>query len=112
MSERTYMTPPVDIFETSDKYILVMDMPGVNKDAIEIDSNADTLSVSGKILEADKDWKPVVTEFSLADYKREFTIGNKVNRENINAKYENGILRIELEKSEMAKPKKIEVKAG
>jgi len=112
MSDRNYMIPPVDIFETLDKYILVMDMPGADKDAIEIDSNADTLSVSGKILEADKDWKPVVTEFSLADYKREFTIGSKVNRDKIIAKYENGILSIEMEKSEMAKPKKIEVKAG
>ncbi len=112
MTEKNYIVPPVDIYESDDMYLILMDLPGVNKDTIEVVTEDDVLRVSAKALEVDKEWKPVSIEFNISDYKREFNIGNKVNKEKIKAKYENGILRIELEKSEIAKPRKIEVKAG
>lgn len=111
MANKSYLIPPVDIFETKDKYLLIMDMPGTTKEGIEIGSEGDILSVIGKVPEVDKEWKSIVSEFDLNDYRREFTIGNKVNRETIQAKYDNGILTIELDKSDMAKPKKINVKS-
>ncbi len=112
MAERNYIIPAVDIYETDNNYLILMDMPGVDKDAIEIVAEGDSLRVYAKALEVDKEWKIVSEEFKISDYRREFSIGNRVNKDNIKAKYENGILRIELEKSEMAKPRKIEVKAG
>lgn len=110
--KKMYVVPPVDIFETRNSYVLVMDMPGASKEGIEITTDGDILYVTGKCMEADKEWKPVRTEFELRDYRREFTIGNKIDREKINAKYDNGILRLELEKSEIIKPRKIEVKVA
>ncbi len=112
MDDKRVLVPPADIFETKDKFILVLDMPGTSKEGIEINSDSDSLRVTGKVAEIDKEWKPITSEFTLYDYRRDFTIGNKVNRGNIEAKFDNGILTIELEKSEMAKPKKIEVKVG
>ncbi len=113
MTDRNYIIPPVDIYEKDNMYLILMDMPGADKDSIEIIAEGDLLKVSAKTLEVDKEWKPISTEFSFANYyKREFSIGKRVNRDNIQAKYENGILKIELEKSEIAKPRKIEVKAG
>jgi len=110
MSDKRYLIPPVDIYETNDKYIVYLDMPGTTKENIEINLEGDSLTVQAKVFEVDKEWKPVTTEFELRDYKRVFTIGNKINREKIDAKYENGVLKLELEKSEAAKPRKIPIK--
>ncbi len=112
MSDKRYLIPPVDIFETKDRFILTLDMPGTSKEGIEIHCDGDELQISGKVMEVDKEWTPVSTEFALLDYRREFTVGKKVNKDSIQAKYENGILTVELEKSEQAKSKKIEVKAA
>lgn len=112
MEDVKFVAPPVDIYETDDKYLILMDMPGVDKESIDITVEGDKLTVFGKVLKIDKEWEPISTEFTLSDYKREFNIGNKVNVNKIDAKYENGILKLELEKSELAKPRKIEVKAG
>ena len=54
----------------------------------------------------------MVTEFETGTYRRVFTIGQKVDREKIAAKYESGVLTLELDKSEAVKPRKIEVKAA
>jgi len=112
MTERKYIIPPVDIYETKDKYILILDMPGTTKEGIDISTEGEILIITGKAFDIDKEWKPVVTEFEMHDYKREFTIGNKVNINSIDAKFDNGILTVELEKSERIKPRKIEVKAA
>lgn len=112
MEKGYYLVPPVDIYETEDKYILVLDMPGARKEDIEISTEKDSLIVSGKVPEIDKEWKTVLSEFKLYDYKREFTIGNRVDADKIEAKYDNGVLTVELAKSEQVKPKKIEVKVA
>jgi len=112
MSEKRFNVPAVDIYEGKDHYYLVLDMPGTSRENIEITTEGDTLTVTGKVMETEKEWKPVVTEFNLNDYKREFSIGSKIVRENISARYDNGILTVTLEKSEMAKPRKIEVRAA
>jgi len=112
MNDKIYNIPSVDIYETGEKFVLVLDMPGTVKENIEISTEGEELIVTGKINEDTKDWKPVVSEFKLNDYKRSFTIGNKVKRDNINAKYEAGILTIELEKTEAAKPRKIDVRVA
>jgi len=112
MTDRKFIIPPVDIYETKDKFILNLDMPGTTKEGIDISTDGDILTVTGKAFEIDKEWKPVVTEFEMHDYKRELTIGNKVNADSINAKFDNGILTVELEKSERIKPRKIEVKTA
>jgi len=73
MSEKKYTIPPVDIYETKDKFILSLDMPGTTKEEIDISSNGDILTITGKAFEIDKEWKPVISEFEMHDYKREFT---------------------------------------
>ncbi len=112
MNGSRYHIPAANIFETKDKFILAIDMPGTTKERIEISCDGDELSIFGKVEEINKEWEPLSTEFRLLDYRKEFTIGGKVNKDSIKAKYENGILIIELEKSESIKPRKIEIKTG
>jgi HSP20 family protein len=107
-----YNIPPVDIFETKDKYILELDMPGSSRECIDVSYTDDELIVTGKVRDSVREWIPVAAEFGIHDYRKEFTIGSDIKREAIEAKYEDGILTIELEKSEAAKKRKIEVKAA
>lgn len=109
MAKKT-LIPPVDVFENDDQYLLILDMPGTDKDSIEVSAESDTLTVTGKVHQVSEEWKPILREFEMSDYKREFSIGNKVNRDKIEASYNNGVLTITLAKSEQAKPRKIEVK--
>ncbi len=110
MADKNYTVPPVDIYETDDKYVLVADMPGVTKDDIEITLNDGVLTITGKVPERDKDWKPISEEFVLEDYRRQITVGNKIDESKITASYSNGVLMVDLAKSEHVKPRKIDVK--
>lgn len=111
MAERKYIVPPADVFENDDQYIIVLDMPGVKKDTIDINAEADNLSIVGEVETLDEKWKPLSGDVVLHDYKREFTIGNNVDRDKIDAHYENGVLTINIAKSEKVKPRKIKVKS-
>lgn len=110
MEDKRYLTPAVDIYETDDNYVVVLNMPGSAKEDIDISVADDTLTIIGKVNQVAEDWKAVKKEFELYDYKRDITIGNRIDRENIEAKYENGVLELTLAKSEETKPRKIDVK--
>ena len=98
--------PPVNISETKDLYELELNVPGRNKEDFKITVDKDILTVSFDIKEENKDEnkKQIKKEFSLQPFKRSFTLDEKILSENIVAKYENGLLVLNL-------PKKEEVKA-
>ena len=98
--------PPVNISETKDLYELELNVPGRNKEDFKITVDKDILTVSFDIKEESKDEnkKQIKKEFSLQPFKRSFTLDEKIVSENIVAKYENGLLVLNL-------PKKEEVKA-
>ena len=85
-------------------------MPGADKEKIEVTAENEKLTVKGTAAVVSEEWTPLSSEFALGDYFREFTIGHKIDQEKIDAKYDNGVLTVELGKSELAKPRKIEVK--
>ena len=112
MNDKRIILPLADVFETENQYVITLDMPGTVKDSIQVVAENDKLVVTADTSFKKDNWKAIVTEFDLGSYRREFTIGNKVNRDNIVARYEAGILTVELEKSETVKPRKIEVKVA
>ncbi len=108
MSERV-LIPAVDIYEKEDSFLLVLDMPGTTKEDIDIEINDDALTLNAKVKNFEGEWKTISREFRLANYRRTFTLSKQIDRENIQAVYENGILTLTLAKAESAKPKKIQV---
>lgn len=90
-----------DIKDEGDKYILAADMPGFNKEDIKLDIDADVLTVSAERHseheEKDKMGKYIRCERSYGQYSRSFDLSG-VNTDNISAKYENGVLTLELPK--------------
>ena len=106
-------TPAVDIFETEKEITLLADMPGVKADNLSIDLRENTLTLSADVAPVEgSDEEDLLIEYESGKYYRQFTIGELVNQEKIDAKLKEGVLRLSLPKVEKATPKKIAVKTG
>ena len=106
-------TPAVDIFETEKEITLLADMPGVKADNLSIDLRENTLTLSADVAPVEgSDEEDLLIEYESGKYYRQFTIGELVNQEKIDAKLKEGVLRLSLPKVEKATPRKIAVKTG
>ncbi|HVX52024.1 MAG TPA: Hsp20/alpha crystallin family protein [Chitinophagaceae bacterium] len=105
--------PAVNIHETADAYHLEVSAPGLNKEdfKVNLDKGLLTISYEKKAETENKDYKTHRREFTSASFKRSFTVEDKINEEGIQAKYENGILKLLLPKKEdvKAEPKQISI---
>jgi len=105
-------TPAVDIFETEKEITLLADMPGVKADRLTIDLRDNILTLSGEIVPFENaDEEDILVEYETGKYYRQFTIGELINQEKIDAKLNDGVLELKLPKVEKATPKKIVVKS-
>ena len=105
-----YFVPTTDIFETEDALTVVMEVPGVGRDAINITTENDVLKIEAKIDPAKYDgMEPLYTEYNVGHFARSFTLSNKIDRQQISAKLEDGVLTLTLKKAKEAVPRKISV---
>ena len=103
--------PTADIYETKDALIVVLEMPGVAKDNIEIRVEHDVLTVGGQLdLSQYQGLFPLYTEYNIGHYSRRFRLSNTINQEKIGAELKDGVLSLSLPKVEEAKPRTIRVK--
>ncbi len=106
--------PAVNICETKDVYLLEFNVPGRKKEDFKITVDKNILSVSFENKEETKQEGKhfIKREFSTQSFKRSFTLDEKIKADDIDAKYENGILNLTLPKKEEIKvlPKEISVK--
>lgn len=106
-------TPAVDIFETEKVITLLADMPGVKANDLTIDLRDNTLTLSADVASADTtDEEVILAEYETGKYYRQFTLGELINQEKIDATLNDGVLRLTLPKIEKVTPKKIAVKTG
>lgn len=110
------MAMPVDIKEYEDKYVVKVEMPGINRDDITLDLHKNSLKISAskKIENEENDSKKKYhkSEFRYGDYCRTLYFPLEVDMEKCDASLKNGILTVELEKTvkEDEKQKKIEIR--
>jgi HSP20 family protein len=103
--------PNADIYETQDALKVILEMPGVEKENIEIRVEEDVLSVQGRLdLTKYHGLQPLYTEYNVGHYARSFQLSNKIDQNKIAAELENGVLALTLPKVEEAKPRTIQVK--
>lgn len=97
--------PPANIIDKEAAYVIEMAVPGFEKSDfnVNLENNILTISTEKKDEATQKEGKLIRSEFSYRSFKRSFTIDEKIDTENINAKYENGILKLELPKKEIVK---------
>jgi len=107
------LVPHVDICEDKDAVTLYADLPGVDKEGLDVHIDKDTLKIYGKrAAGTDTKTDGNYTEMPPRDYYRAFTIGEEVDREHIAANLSNGVLKVVLPKCERAKPKKISIQCA
>ncbi|HTE11375.1 MAG TPA: Hsp20/alpha crystallin family protein [Chitinophagaceae bacterium] len=92
--------PPVNIAETTEAFHVELNAPGRNKEDFKINADKGLLTISYEKKEETKneDLKTVRKEFSFQSFKRSFSLDDKVDVTNIQAKYENGLLKVLLPK--------------
>jgi HSP20 family protein len=106
---RTYV-PEVDICETADSLWLWADMPGVDEQSMQINIADDVLSIEGRVAITEyENLSPVYAEYNIGNYARRFTLSSGIDAERIKARMTNGVLELELPKSERAKARRIPI---
>ena len=111
LTGRMITIPPVNISETRDQFIVSLAAPGMSKEDFKIDVEGNMLTISSE--KEEKLDRFTRKEYSYFSFSRSFTIPEEVNKEKIEASYENGILNLFLPRKEEFKKvtaKKIAVK--
>ena len=109
VSWRTYL-PVTDIFETDQALTVVLEMPGVGKDAVDVSVEDDVLAIDGRIdYSKYEGLQPVYTEYNVGHYTRSFQLSSKIEQGNISAELKDGVMTLVLPKAEKAQPRKIKI---
>lgn len=105
--------PRVDIYENKDSLFLLADMPGVDEKTVDIELEKNILKITGRVENGRiQDAAMMYSEYEIGDYERVFTLSDEIDRDKVVASVKNGVLRLELPKTEKVKPRKIAIKAA
>lgn len=104
--------PLVNIKETDKEVVLEAEMVGLSKEDINLELKNEELIISGKSRPEDppKGYTSFYCERCPLEYTRSFMLGDNIDKGKIEAEYEQGVLKVILQKTETAHPKKIEIK--
>jgi HSP20 family protein len=102
---RSLTIPSVNITETNHEYQVSLAAPGLKKDdfKIDVDGNMLTISSEKEQTKEEKEKKFTRKEYSYTSFSRSFTLPEEVNKEKIEARYEDGVLKLSLPRKEEAK---------
>jgi HSP20 family protein len=111
--QQPFVVPPVDVFEDESGITLLADMPGVARDGLNVRVDGDTLLIEATAATAGPAAMELVYgEAQVPSYRRQFTLSRELDTARIDAQLKDGVLRLAIPKTEAAKPKRIEVRAG
>jgi len=110
--ERLHWTPRVNIEEVKDRFEITAELPGLKKNDVKIEVKDRVLTFTGekKVENENKDHTVYLFERAYGRFCRTFTLPDNVDAEKIEAEFTDGLLKIDIPKTEEAKPKEIEVK--
>lgn len=96
---RTYV-PQADIFESNGEVVLLVDMPGVDAESLDIVLEENVLKLSGSVdFEAPEGYDLALAEYGVGNFQRAFSISNEIDQSRIEASIKNGVLRLVLPKA-------------
>jgi len=106
--------PPVDVYEDEHNITLKIEVPGIDEKDIDVRIENNTLTVQGerKFEKEEKEENFRRVERQYGSFTRSFTLPNTVDAEQVQAHYEQGILKVQLAKKAEAKPKQVKVNVG
>ena len=102
---RAMNVPAVNITEQKDEYLVSLAAPGLKRDDFKLDVYGNMLTISSEKEEnkEEKDKRFTRKEYSYSSFSRSFTLPEEINKEKIEAKYEDGVLKILMPRKEEAK---------
>jgi len=104
-------TPPVDVHETEDEYLVKIDLPGVKSEVVNIEVNDNVLAISGSRV-TDETAAAQLVERPYGSFARTLTLPQGVDSDSIEAAFRDGVLELRIPKPAERKPKKIAIGAG
>ena len=105
--------PTTDIFENEDVLTVVLEMPGVDRNNIDIKVENGVLMIEGTIDFAKyKGLQPVYSEYNIGPFRRTFRISSQIDQDQIKAEMRDGVIILTLPKAEQSKSRRIEVRTG
>ena len=99
----------VNVYQDKDRFTVVLELPGLKKEEIEILLHDDTLTIAGERKREESSEQEFLTERLYGKFQRSLTLPTAVDAEKVKANYKDGLLQVVLLKAEEAKPKQIEV---
>lgn len=105
-TDRRVYTPPTDILDKNDEYVLTVDMPGAEQQTLDVtfDDNVLTIRASTRAHEFEG-FTLAHAEFEFGDYERAFEVSERVNADAIQAEFKNGVLTVHLPKQKPSRKK-------
>jgi len=108
--EEPSLLPPVNVIEDASGITLYADMPGVPKEKLSLQIDADTLTIEGTLaLDVPEGMEASHAEVNLPRYRRVFTLSKELDTDKVNAEFKQGVLKLRIPKAEHAQPRRIEV---
>lgn len=108
--ERADWTPASDIYETDTSYLIALDLPGIDREALEIDVDDNRLIIKGtRAIEESRQHR---SERPRGKFRRTFSVPASVDQGKIGAEYKDGVLQVRLPKRNEQKSKKIDIKVS
>jgi HSP20 family protein len=110
-SRVTGLTPLLDVRETEDEYLVMVDLPGVKSEDVTIEFNDQVLTISGSRVPVETGQSQLV-ERPYGSFVRNLTLPKGVDGDQIKADYHDGVLELHIPKPAEIKPKKIAISSG
>jgi HSP20 family protein len=112
VAEPSGWSPPVDIEEQDDAYVVEADLPGVRREDVDIELVGNQLAISGEIKEKERTGVLRKHTRRVGRFEYRVSLPNQVDAEKIEAKLNDGVLQVRIPKMESAQRRRIEVKAS
>lgn len=105
--------PPIDIYETPDAYRVVAELPGFSPDQVDVTVNEGTLTIKGerKFYDEVNEENFHRVERRFGQFQRLVSLPAQVDADKVDATFDKGVLTVSIPKAEVAKPRRIEIKA-
>lgn len=110
-ARRPVVAPPVDVYENDHELLLVADLPGVDREHLNLRLENEELTIEGR-WSLEEEGSLLAGSFRPMDYRRSFAMPQTIDAEKVSAELKGGVLRVHLPKAEAYRPRQIKVTAG
>lgn len=108
--DQAALTPPVDVTEDAAGITLYADLPGVTRDSLQMQVEADTLTIDAEVgLTLPEGLQSTHTEVGVGRFHRSFTLSKELDADKITAELSNGVLTLRIPKAQHAQPRRISI---